>query len=477
MRYLPVNWSEGMFLRPQHFQAAERYWSELIATNGRWDQSYGYGLRAIELSDEAIAHHQIEVVKCHARLRDGTLVALAPGQEPDRVDLKSALQDESHVLVYLGVPKLALGRANVRDPSVAEDCRYVRRGQAVQDEVRGGRDQEIEFRELDVRVLLSTQELSGYETLPIARIKRTGEAEAKPQLDEEYIPPLLAIDAWPPLGLDIVRAIYDLIGEKIDVLSQRVVDRGITLTSQEPGDLDDLFMLIMCNGAYGLLRCLAFASGVHPFTAYAELCRIVSQLSIFHPTRRPPEIPYYDHDDLGRIFRWMKQQIQLLLHQGDRLAYEQRFFIGTERGMQVAIEPKWLSAGWNWFVGVNAGSLSDRDCRDLLKPGKLDWKIGSSQQVDLIFKRGLPGVELVELAKAPRALPSRHGWIYYEVNRDKENPAWKDVLATQTLAMRLTERLIVNFENLQGQRNLEVATNGKRNVLQFALFAVPSERQ
>jgi type VI secretion system protein ImpJ len=341
--------------------------------------------------------------------------------------------------------------------------------------VLGGRDQEVEFRELDVRVLLSTQDLSGYETVPLARIKRAGEAEARPQLDEEYIPPLLAIEAWPPLSLDIVRAIYDMIGEKIDILSQRVVDRGISLSSQEPGDLDDLFMLMLCNGAYGSLRCLAFASGVHPFTAYTELCRIVSQLSIFHETCRPPEIPLYDHDDLGRIFRWMKQQIQLLLHRGDRLSYEQRFFVGTERGMQVTIEPKWLHAGWSWFVGVNSDSLTDRECRDLLKPGKLDWKIGSSQQVDLIFKRGLPGVLLDELPEAPRALPARQGWIFYEVKRDKDNQAWKDVLATQTLAMRLTERLILNFQSLQGHRSLEVAADGKRTVLQFALFAVPSQ--
>jgi predicted component of type VI protein secretion system len=113
----------------------------------------------------------------------------------------------------------------------------------------------------------------------------------------------------------------------------------------------------------------------------------------------------------------------------------------------------------------------------LLKPGKLDWKIGSSQLVDIIFKQGMPGVGLDELPQPPRALPTRHGWIYYEVRRNKDNPAWKDVLVSQTLAMRLTERLIVNFEELHGQRKIEVAVDGKRAILQFALFAVPSQAQ
>ena len=54
---------------------------------------------------------------------------------------------------------------------------------------------------------------------------------------------MLAVDAWPPLGRDIVRAIYDIIGRKIEVLSEQVINRSISLASQEPGDLDRLFML------------------------------------------------------------------------------------------------------------------------------------------------------------------------------------------------------------------------------------------
>ncbi len=179
--------------------------------------------------------------------------------------------------------------------------------------MQGGNDQELQLRGLNVRLLLSTQELAGYEVLPLARIKRAGEAEPIPALDDDLIPPLLAIDAWPPLALDIVRAIYDMIGAKIEVLSQRVVDRGVTLSSQEPGDLDDLLMLATLNGAVAVLRCLAFASGVHPLVAYTELCRIVGQLSIFGPERQPGEIPAYDHDDLARIFKWARTRIEQLL--------------------------------------------------------------------------------------------------------------------------------------------------------------------
>ena len=44
MHNSPVNWYEGLFLRPHHFQAAERYWAEKIQTSEQWDHPYGYGL-------------------------------------------------------------------------------------------------------------------------------------------------------------------------------------------------------------------------------------------------------------------------------------------------------------------------------------------------------------------------------------------------------------------------------------------------
>ena len=116
MRNRPVHWHEGMFLRPQHFQAADRHWEEQIAVSSQWDQAYNYGLRSIELSRDALANYQVQLTGCEARLRDGTLVSFAAGQAPDRVDLKECFATESMVTVYLALPKLALGRLPGRAP-------------------------------------------------------------------------------------------------------------------------------------------------------------------------------------------------------------------------------------------------------------------------------------------------------------------------------------------------------------------------
>ena len=84
MRNLPVHWSEGLFLRPQHFQAAERHGAEALGTSEHWDHEYNYGLRRLDYSPEAIANYQFEVGACQARMRDGTLVSIDEGGGLDR---------------------------------------------------------------------------------------------------------------------------------------------------------------------------------------------------------------------------------------------------------------------------------------------------------------------------------------------------------------------------------------------------------
>src|ERR1044072_8630861 len=117
MKNLPVHWYEGLFLRPHHLQAADRYWTELVQTVSRWDCAYDYGLYAFEFSKEALANHQLDVAVVKGGPRRGTLVHLELGQQPDRLDLKQsmgevsglvaelteAFEHESTVRVYLAV--------------------------------------------------------------------------------------------------------------------------------------------------------------------------------------------------------------------------------------------------------------------------------------------------------------------------------------------------------------------------------------
>lgn len=486
MRHLPVHWSEGLFLRPHHFQALERCWAEKSWASTFATDPCGYGVVSVEIDPTALANRQIQLRSCRARMRDGTIIWLEPGEEPDRLNLGSAsvametlsaalddpLQQVDAVRVYLAVPRYDPASANVAPPGSNERSRSHLIRKPLQDETAGGNDQEVEFLRLNVSLKVSTEDLSGFELLPIAQVRRAGNREMAPEIDGDYFPPMLAIDAWRPLGLDVVRGVYDIVSRKVEVLSAQATSRQVGFSSSEPGDLDRLMMLSKLLEARSVLRVLAFAPGVHPRIAYAELCRVAGQLAVFEPRRTIDELPAYDHDDLAGIFRDVKRRIETMINRVASLEYEQRYFLGSGPAiLAVAVDPKWLRSDWQMYVGVMRGELSEEECHRLLSGNShLDWKLGSSDEVDRLFRLGLPGLELHATDRPPRALPGNSGWLFFGIGSD--SPAYKSVQVTQSLAIRVRDSSIVNAGDLAGRRRLEVTYEGRVVGLEFALFAV-----
>jgi type VI secretion system protein ImpJ len=466
-----VHWHEGMFIRPQHFQSAQRYWAHLVDRSEKWDQHYNWGLRSVELDLDALTNYRGVVRSLRARLRDGTLVSVPEDGLLPELDLKDAFVRGNTATLYLAVPVLHLGRANVSGDGPAEGARYVVDTQELEDENTGVNPQAVQVRLLNVRLLLSTQDHTGYEVLPIARIQKSARAEATPELDTTYIPPVLACDAWKPLEAGILHAIYDRMGKKIETLANQVVSRAVTFDSHTQGDPLLFAQLRELNEGYALLGILAFAQGVHPLHAYLELGRLVGQMAIFGATRRPPDLPRYDHDDLGGCFFRLKQHLDALLDILVEPEYKERPFIGAGLRMQVSLEPAWLESAWEMFIGVLSPLEAD-ECIKLLTR-QLDMKIGSSERVDDIFRRGLQGMKVLHTSRPPRVLPQLPGQIYFQVQRETGAGEWQNVQKSLTLAVRLNETLIAG--NIQGQRVLTIRSAGQTTTLQFTLYVVPQD--
>jgi type VI secretion system protein ImpJ len=252
-----------------------------------------------------------------------------------------------------------------------------------------------------------------------------------------------------------------------------VVTRGISLDSQAQGDAVVLARLRAYNEAYALLGVLAFAQGVHPLPAYLELCRLVGQLAIFGETAVTPDLPAYDHDDLGGCFYRVRMYIDELLDRDQPLRYEERPFIGAGLRMQVAFEPVWLESIYQIFIGVQS-ALKPQECIDLLtRPGLLDMKVGSSQTVDELFRRGQAGLRFTPTERPPRALPTPPGLVYLQVSRESQQEEWQNVRSSLTLAIRLNENRIAG--NIQGQRTLTIRLAGQTTPLLFTLYVVKGE--
>lgn len=301
-----IHWYEGMYLRPQHFQATQRHLVELAARGDQWNLHYNWGLRAIELE---VTAHRLAIRRLQARLADGTLVAVPEDGFLPEVKLKGALRHARSVIVYLAVPRLQPARVNINPITSPNGARYLVDTQHLEDENTGLNPAPVEVRRLNLKLVLSREEEGHYEILPVARLKRADRFEAESQVDETFIPPLLACDAWPPLHADILESLCQRLVQKLDLLAARLLAENITFDSQGPGDRQRLELLRVLNESYAPLSLLVHAEGTHPLAIYTELCRLVSRLAIFRVPRRVPEVPKYDHDDLGACFARIRQEI------------------------------------------------------------------------------------------------------------------------------------------------------------------------
>ena len=151
------------------------------------------------------------------------------------------------------------------------------------------------------------------------------------------------------------------------------MSRGISFDTHNPGDGLLLGQLHSLNQGYSTLNTLAFADGVHPLTAYLDLCRCAGQLALYTELHKAPDLPRYDHDDLGNCFFRVKQYLDSI--DIAEPSYEERPFLGRGTRIEVALEPKWLEPMWEMFVGVQS-ELSAEECfRLLTRSGQLDMKI------------------------------------------------------------------------------------------------------
>jgi type VI secretion system protein ImpJ len=470
-----IHWHEGMFLRQHHFLAEHRQVVDLMRLDGKWSVHHNWGLRAIRLNTDALGNFRFAVGGLQARLRDGTLIEVPEDGPLPELDLKPALESNRKVTIYLGVPLLQSSHPNVAADGPSENHRYYVTTRQLDDENLGGNPQPLPFRRLNLRLLTSAQDLSGYETIPLARVEKSDRAEATPQLDAGFIPPVLACDAWPELSVGILQHIYDRIGRKVEKLAGQAVSRGITLDSldslSQRGNLS-FAQLRVFNEALAYLSNLAFVAGIHPLPAYMELCRLVGQLSIFHATRRPPDLPRYNHDDLGGCFHRIRNYLDELVDIAPEPDYEERDFTGHGLRMQVDIDPDWLDRSIPMYIGVVSPLEPDQCAREL---ERLGTKVGSADRVEMIYRRRDVGLQFspVPASALPQALPRDAGatlsMTYFQINRELQQAEWQSVETSRTLAIRFKEDILVG--KMEGEREVTLRL-GSDMAFRFTLYVL-----
>lgn len=438
MTHLPVNWREGSFLVPQHFQSADRHWAEIIRTSQGWDHPYHYGLSDFKHTFEG---DTLRIDKLLARMRDGTLICLDEDAPALTVDLGEALEAKQQQMIYLCVPELKPGEANVREEGSNGLMRYISKHRDLADENEsGGEERAIEFRQLNVCLKREIDDRAGYVELPVARVRRPIGNEQGPQLDGDYIPPVLAIDAWTQLGKGFVRGAHDLLVQNVDDQADELRDAKLLDNFLEASQSGRFALLDRLNEVTAVLGVMVPpALGVHPFVAYMELCRTVGKLSIFTHNKSVGEIPKYNHNRLGEIFREVCQLIKVMLESIQFKTYLQKNFEWQGDIMVAELTPAWFDERVKWFIGVCRGDeISVDECRRLLsRDNDFLWKFGSMDR-DIRDLRAV-SLDIREDKDPSQILPNRHRWSYWHVNKDANDPNFRAISNSHKIAVYMKD--------------------------------------
>ena len=93
-----------MFLRPHHFQAAERYGLRVADQNTRFAQWHAWGYRRCVIDEAALGGFRLVVRELDGRFRDGTILSMPADAPLPDIDLKPAFQGKTVLDVSLGIP-------------------------------------------------------------------------------------------------------------------------------------------------------------------------------------------------------------------------------------------------------------------------------------------------------------------------------------------------------------------------------------
>ncbi len=408
-----VVWSEGMFLRPQHFQQHDRYLEKLVRNRVAGIRPCAYGISELKINRELLGSGKFAVVQCRGVLPDGTpFDILSDGNHPVPMEIGPNVRNET---LYLTLPEQQPGQTETTTASNDSlAARFAASTYRSFDSVAGSdTSADVEIGKLRLRYALESSERAGYVCLGLARI-----IEVRPDkaivLDERYIPPTLSCAAVGTLKgfIDEVKGRLHQLG---DELAGRLAGGG--------GEVGNLLRLQIANRYEPLLSHYASLAELHPETLFATLIQLAGEMAtLASQSKRTSIFPEYRHDDLQQTFAPVMVELR---RQGSTVAADtavQIPILERQFGIKVAVlEDKKMLADATFILTAKA----DVQPESLRQNFPRQFTVGPVEQISRLVNSGSQGIRVRALPVAPREMPFHAGTLYFEL--DRTNPLWREL--------------------------------------------------
>ena len=424
-----VVWSEGMFLRAQHFQQFDRYVETLVDARTEALCAHGWGFTELDIDRELLGTGKFALRSARGVLPDGTPFRL-PEQAPLPTPI-DALETVRNATVHLALPLRSPGRADVALPphGPAAATRYAATPFEAADAVAGSSAiAPIQVGQLRLRLMLESDERSGYACLGVARIVEVPAGRGI-VLDRHYVPPCLVCAAAPQLT-GFLAEMHGLITQRAEALAGRLGQAG----AGGAAEVADFLMLQLCNRYGPLLAHHGAQARLHPESLYRLFVQMAGELATFNDrSRRPPSFEPYRHDDLQMSFQPVVAELRRLLSAVLEQTAIPIPLQDRRYGIRVATLPdRGLIDTASFVLAVRADMPSERLRRNF----PLQVKIGPVELIRDLVMSALPGIGTEPLPVAPRQIPFNAGSVYFAL--DRGGTMWKQLGTSGGLAIHLS---------------------------------------
>lgn len=422
-----VVWTEGMFLRPHHFQRAEHYQLEQLRQWGALQRAWLWGFLTLEIDEAMLRQGCVALTAASGLLPDGTFFAFHEGRDgPPPLAIPEGV---THQRVVLALPARRDGRETV---TFSEQQDSLARWQTFEatvtdDNALAVGEAEVQFGRLRLKLMLASDLTAEWVAMGAVQVKEK-RRDQHVVLDSHYIPPLL--NAAPhPLFVSMLNDLHGLLTQRSQQIGVRLRQPGRFNTSE----LSEFTLLALINRHLGEVDHLKTLPLIHPEALWRCWLPFATELTTWTEQRSPQgSLPGYDHDDLAGCFG----RLFLLLRQGLSLVLEERAvqlpLTERSRGLNIATVPDGNMVRECGFVlAVKASVPGDQ----LQSHFPAQMKVAPVNKIRDLVQLQLPGIALRAMPAAPPQIPWHAGYNYFELEKGGE--LWREMEKSGAFALHL----------------------------------------
>jgi len=421
-----VAWTEGLFLRPQHFQQADRYAENLLEARTGRITPYPWGITALEIDNDLAQQGKFAVRRCSGVMPDGMPFAI-----PDQSPLPPPLElDEKigNMVVGLAVPAIAQNSREVDFLESDSASRYFRRAGAVIDTTSGERvEEEIELAHPRLSYEVFDGKKKGSARIGLARVVEIQDKTVV--FDQKYLPPALITHSHQGFA-GMMDRVIGWVETKLEELARFAADP----TAGGGLQYADYFILQVLNRNIPGLRHLRSSQYVHPERLYERLIQIAGELATFATKeRQATRYEAYNHDNLEMVFGPVMRDLQNALSaRMERRAVRLELVERAQNAYVSPIRDRALFQHATFIIEVAAS----KQLTEIQQQFPYLFKLGPSTKMQEIVHTNLPGVPLVHLPTPPRQIRALTDHVYFRL--DKSTPLWAEFSTAPAVGMHFS---------------------------------------